>query len=253
MSAKSDKIRNQFVMQTGAIDAITKPFDAQALVAVIDNAIRRSTEWKARGEALSAGRMHDDFAADSTDSQRAPPTLGDAEARRIRVTHEYVKRLASLVAPAFAAAPEGKLDEARIASTLTAGVPPDQLRELADWLRAIDFGDGATLALSGDLSIIPIGAILQLCQIEAQTGVLLVSNGKTEVYIAMRSGLIDLVQARNAGKEFRLGRYFVEHGLLTPGDIDAALREQRTVDKNGPVPASAAGTPPTLRGAAANA
>src|SRR4051794_15153402 len=41
MSAKSDKIRDQFVLQTGAIDAITKPFDAQALVAVLEHALRR--------------------------------------------------------------------------------------------------------------------------------------------------------------------------------------------------------------------
>src|SRR5262245_35196528 len=30
MSAKGDRIRDQFVQQTGAVDAITKPFDAQA-------------------------------------------------------------------------------------------------------------------------------------------------------------------------------------------------------------------------------
>src|SRR3984957_6173177 len=41
MSAKSDRIREQFVQQTGAADAITKPFDAQALVAVIENAFTR--------------------------------------------------------------------------------------------------------------------------------------------------------------------------------------------------------------------
>ncbi|HEX3851268.1 MAG TPA: response regulator, partial [Polyangiaceae bacterium] len=35
MSAKGDKIRGQFVQQTGAIDAITKPFDARGLIAVI--------------------------------------------------------------------------------------------------------------------------------------------------------------------------------------------------------------------------
>src|SRR5687767_8816338 len=39
MSAKADRIRDQFVQQTGALDAITKPFDAQALVAVVENAL----------------------------------------------------------------------------------------------------------------------------------------------------------------------------------------------------------------------
>src|SRR4026209_3002971 len=34
MSAKGDKIRGQFVQQTGSVDAITKPFDARGLIAV---------------------------------------------------------------------------------------------------------------------------------------------------------------------------------------------------------------------------
>src|SRR3974377_1757326 len=42
MSAKSDRIGAHFGQQTGAVDAIAKPFDAQALVAVIENAMRRS-------------------------------------------------------------------------------------------------------------------------------------------------------------------------------------------------------------------
>ena len=43
--------------------------------------------------------------------------------------------------------------------------------------------------------------------------------------MSIREGLIDLVQARGAGNEFRLGRYFVEHGLVTPDDIDRILRD----------------------------
>lgn len=170
MSAKSDRIREHFVQQTGAIDAITKPFDAQALIAVIENAIRRAEAWRARGAALAAG-IPEDFEA--LDSLRPPS--GEVDAHR----------------PA---------------------------------------------ALSGDLAVIPIGAALQLLQIEAQTGVLLVTDGKTEVTLSLRSGLIDLVQARNAGAEFRLGRYFVEHGLVTPADIDRLLRDNTPTPRPPPEP-----------------
>src|ERR1700733_1536536 len=52
MSAKSDKIRDQFVQQTGALDAISKPFDAQALVAVIENALRRVETGRASAVRL---------------------------------------------------------------------------------------------------------------------------------------------------------------------------------------------------------
>ena len=51
MSAKGDRIRDQFVQQTGAIDAITKPFDAQALVAVIENALRKVNSVRASSTA----------------------------------------------------------------------------------------------------------------------------------------------------------------------------------------------------------
>jgi DNA-binding response OmpR family regulator len=158
MSAKSDRIRENFVQQTGAIDAISKPFDAQALIAVIENAFRRSETWRARGAALAAG-IPDDF--DSTEPVRMP--VGNEVASRV--------------------------------------------------------------ALAGDMSVIPIGAALQLLQIEAQTGLLVVTDGKTEMTLSLRNGLIDLVQARGAGREFRLGRYFVEHGLVSHEDIDRLLRD----------------------------
>jgi hypothetical protein len=45
----------------------------------------------------------------------------------------------------------------------------------------------------------------------------------SEVLITWRKGLVDLVQSRGAGDEFRLGRYFVEEGLVTPTEIDAIL------------------------------
>jgi DNA-binding response OmpR family regulator len=153
MSAKSDRIRDHFVKQTGAIDAITKPFDPQALIAVIENAIRRAQEWRQREEVVDA-RVVDE---DQVEAQAA-----------------------------------------------------------AEILRS---------ALQGDLAIIPIGAVLQLLQIESKTGILAVTDGKTEVTLSLREGLIDLVQARGAGSEFRLGRYIVEHGLATPADIERILRD----------------------------
>jgi CheY-like chemotaxis protein len=167
MSAKSDRIREHFVQQTGAIDAISKPFDAQALIAVVENSFRRSQQWHARGEALASGILEDFL----------PPDV-------IRVP--VAREAASLV------------------------------------------------AMAGDMSVIPIGAALQLLQIEAQTGLLVVTDGKTEVTIALRNGLIDLVQARGAGREFLLGRYFVEHGLVTPDDIDRLLRENTLTARPSP-------------------
>jgi DNA-binding response OmpR family regulator len=160
MSAKSDRIRDHFVQQTGAIDAITKPFDAHALVAVVENAIRRSKQWAGRTDAA--------------------------------------------VDPSFPS-------------------DPDQLDARASSESAVQ-ATSTHPALSGDLGVIPIGAVLQLLQVESLGGVLVATDGTTEVNVSIRDGLIDLVQASGAGHEFRLGRYFVERGLVTPDDIDRLLR-----------------------------
>jgi DNA-binding response OmpR family regulator len=158
MSAKSDRIGAHFVQQTGAIDAIAKPFDSRALVAVIENAMRRSERWRARGAA--AGDIPDGLdGLDGLESSESTSDIGALHA-----------------------------------------------------------------ALAGDMNIIPIGAALQLLQVEGKTGVLVVGDGSMEVTISLRDGLIDLVQARGAGREFRLGRYFVERGLVTDEDIDRMLR-----------------------------
>src|SRR5215216_1697290 len=65
MSAKGDKIRGQFVQQTGAIDAITKPFDARALVAVIEGALSKATEGRARPVPEGAKMPDEDMIAES--------------------------------------------------------------------------------------------------------------------------------------------------------------------------------------------
>jgi DNA-binding response OmpR family regulator len=235
MSAKSDRIREHFVQQTGAMDAITKPFDAQALIAVIENAIRRSEQWRARGEALAAG-IPEDFEAEVLRS------TGDTDSRRARIAVEMLKRLSSVLSPVLGKLPHAVVgNESQLAIELLGLLTAEQVRELGDAMRGLDMGAGR-VALSGDMGIIPIGAALQLLQIEGQTGVLLVTDGKTEVTVSMRAGLIDLVQARGAGNEFRLGRYFVEHGLVTPDDIDRLLRDNAPTPR--PPPPDAKAAPP---------
>jgi len=49
MSAKSDRIRGQFVQQTGALDAITKPFDERSLIAVAEGALAKAKLRAAMG------------------------------------------------------------------------------------------------------------------------------------------------------------------------------------------------------------
>jgi len=210
MSAKSDRIREQFVEQTGAIDAITKPFDAQALLAVVGNAFRRVE----RGHTPVPGPIREEQL-----TTKPPPP--DEATVRAQAAIAFGTRLAAVLAPAVAALrPEELGREAQLTQAILQGLSPEVLGDLSGSLRQIESAAGGAVALSGDLAAIPIGAILQLLQMEAQTGVLHVSNAHMAVVCTLRNGLIDLVQSRGGGDEFRLGRFFVERGLVTPEELD---------------------------------
>lgn len=175
MSAKSDRIREKFVLQTGAVDAITKPFDAKALVTLIEHALSRIADGKVAERVASAHVL------EGNERPSNPPP--------------------SFPAPRAAVDPQA-------------------------------------LVLSGDVAGVPIGAVMQLLQIESLSGLLVVTSGESEIRILMEKGRIDRVHSRGARDEFRLGRFFVEEGLVTPEEIDALLSappvEPPAVEGRGP-------------------
>ncbi len=219
MSAKSDRIREQFVQQTGAIDAITKPFDAQALVAVVENALRR----------VNSGRASSARLPDLDPEEPISPQPMEFETRRTHVAQIVATKLAHIVTRTMAEKPSATPGE--LAAALTDRLAKDALLEMVEAVRDLERGgeSGGTV-LSGDLGVVPIGAILQLLQVENQSGVLVCRSGTADVVATFRKGLIDLVQSSGAGDEFRLGRYFVEEGIVTPLQIDEAMTRMRAGD-----------------------
>ncbi len=152
MSAKGDKIRGQFVQQTGAIDAITKPFDPLALIAVIENALAKKNAGDSFDDVSSAGRRRD---AEASGPHRVP----------------------SLIPPASEGDPRH--------------------------------------ALSGDLSCISIAEVLQLLELQRQSGALTVSGTGKRVILYVRSGLLDLARSRGLPGSFRIGRFLVQQQAIT--------------------------------------
>lgn len=76
--------------------------------------------------------------------------------------------------------------------------------------------------LSGDLALIPLAEVLQLLQVQRQTGVMRVMSGARGLHIYVQEGLVQLAKAAADKTEFRLGRYFVEMGLLTRPEVEEA-------------------------------
>src|SRR3954465_1019226 len=109
MSAKGDKIRGQFVQQTGAVDAITKPFDARALVAVIEGALAKTAEGRARPVPEGAKMPDEDTIADSMRPSGFP------KQSRMKTSIEVAQHVAHAVVPAvLALSPEERVSEASL-------------------------------------------------------------------------------------------------------------------------------------------
>ena len=230
MSAKSDKIRETFVRQTGALDAISKPFDAQALVLVVANALRR------------VERGHQSQARIELEAEEPvsipPPNLEDTQARVAAALGEELGRalssappppvlVASVPPPPSSPSFSSTGNVQHLAGSLGSLLTPEILQKLAFALKDLEVAEPPPL-LEGDLGVIPIGAVLQLIQMERLTGVLTVRRGDpprpndapVEVTVTMRLGLVDLAQSKGTTTdEFRLGRHFLEAGLTTPTDI----------------------------------
>lgn len=207
MSAKADKIREQFAEQTGAVDAINKPFEPTALMAVVEGALARGREPKT---------------TKSPPRQDAPPRSAPKPQVSSGKPAVDPAELVGLVKAALEHLGEGlwrsnEQIEAAAAAAL-AGQPPPSQR-----------GEGRPReVLRAQAGAVPLGEVLQVLQMQQQTGVLEVQRDDgIEVRLHMRNGLVDLVSARGAGGEFLVGRYLIEDGHLTRDDLEDALQVSR--------------------------
>jgi len=162
MSAKGDKIRGQFVQQTGAVDAITKPFDARGLVAVIEGALKKHVEGRARPVPDAAAMLDEDALAESL----RPSLLRfseDPRLRRIQEAAELAAALAKLTGAEILRLPDlGESAEEPLAEAFTKAVTPEVLKAVSGLIKGFDFDEDNQDALSGDLKFISIAEILQL-------------------------------------------------------------------------------------------
>lgn len=224
MSAKGDKIRGQFVKQTGALDAITKPFDSRGLIAVVEAALHKNQRLQAGLGAMSRPNavVPESVAPESADGNRDP-----AE-RRVRAAYEFAGALADLVMPGLARTGMGG-PHARdaVVDAFRRTITPASMGSLTSLLRAIDFGSDTHEVLAGDLAVISVAEVLQLLQMQHQSGALNVAKRGSEVTLFVRSGLLDMAAARGLDDEFLISRYFLEQDLVTREQIDAVLTSQR--------------------------
>ncbi len=228
MSAKGDKIRGTFVQQTGAVDAITKPFDARALVTVVEGALSKTAEGRAR--PVPDGEKMPEEELPAADSLVRPSAM--VRHARQRAGAEFAQQVSNAIVPAILSlSPEDRTNEAAVTSAIARTMTNDVLASLSLTLKNFDLSEGVREAMSGDLALVPLAEMLQVLAMQRQTGILHVTNNRSSMTISVRQGQVDFVQARGSSDEYRLGRYFIEKGALTREQLDDLLAELRGTSK----------------------
>ncbi len=224
MSAKGDKIRGQFVQQTGAIDAITKPFDARGLIAVIEGALKKHTEGRGR-PVPEADSMPEDEESNAENLRPSRSSFSeDPGLRRVQSAQEFGLSLTHVVAPELAKIPEltPEVTEA-VGLAMQRAITPDNMGALSTLLKMLTFGENTRDALSGDISVISIAEVLQLLDLQRQTGVLSIFTRQSEITLYVKMGRLEFAASRGLRVEFRIGRYLVEDGAITREELHTVL------------------------------
>jgi CheY-like chemotaxis protein len=222
MSVKAEKIREHFLRQTGALDAITKPFDPRALLLTIESALQKVEEGKNRRSADTLPPSGESGEITGSESTLLDPITTPPPSSRVVVPDAFVRRMAEVAlrtAPLLGANDDAMGAMVAVRRALGEEALSTLYQEIA--------GATAKAVLSGDLAAIPLAEILQLLQLQRQTGVLAVFDKKTEVQVALREGLVDLATSKGAADEFRLGRYVLELGKLDRAQLDDFIAKER--------------------------
>ncbi|HEY3497231.1 MAG TPA: response regulator [Polyangiaceae bacterium] len=225
MSAKGDKIRGQFVDQTGAIDAITKPFDARGLVAVVEGALKRQEEGRA-GPVPDAASMPVDEALLENLRPSRTNFSDDPVLRKVQAAQELagaIERVVRLELRRQKQLPESA--EEIVKTAIERAIRPETLPALATLIRSLSYGD-AREVLSGDVSVISIAEVLQLLDLQRQSGALNVFTSDAEITLFIRNGRVDFAAQRGLRHEFLLGRYLVEDGAIGKDKLKSAIERR---------------------------
>ncbi len=189
MSARGDQIGDRFVSQNRVVDYITKPFSPESLLAVTDAAMRQK-QPRVRGLTV------------------APETKRSNLLSNLRAS--LAKRLADA----------GILD-----STMR-----EAFVEFFDDNLTVEFARNVltqannSLAMYGNLSILPLAEILQLLELQNQTGILWVRSRHQTARIAFLKGKLMLALGSGLSGEHVFGKIVIRENLLSEQELNDLLK-----------------------------
>jgi CheY-like chemotaxis protein len=227
MSAKGDQVGERFVKVMGIVDYITKPFSPEAITAVVQHTIGKYGR-AGGGEEQSPSLVTGEDLAATDDADRAQARTAALASMRRAIADVVSARVAAL----FALAQSSRDPDAQVATDAAAiaeaaGAALDD-GALAGMLGSMDlglFGDG-TPGLRGDLRVVPLAEVLQLLDVQEQSGALTVERSGARVDIYFRRGRVDQATAEGVPEEFLLGRFVLDAELMQRPDFESFLESR---------------------------
>ena len=227
MSARGDQVGERFVKVMGIVDYITKPFSPEAITAVVQHTIGKygaaappeeANPSLVTGEDLSATDDADRAQARCTALAQLRSSIADAASAQVALTEP--------ADPGARGAPNEIGRSAAIAATAVRAALDDAT--LLRLLGAIDLGllGDATPGLRGDLRVVPLAEVLQLLDLQEQSGVLTVERSGARVEIYFRRGRVDQAIASGVPDEFLLGRFVLDAELMHRPDFETFLESR---------------------------
>jgi CheY-like chemotaxis protein len=228
MSAKGDQVGERFVKVMGIVDYITKPFSPEAITAVVQHTVSKY----GRGDGELHG-VHDTPEIESlSDSNRQ---VRDEALRHVRAQISDVvgARIAALFGLADAARDDDDArvptDASAIADAARSALDDETLLAiLASW--DPDIAGGTAASLRGDLRVVPLAEVLQLLDVQEQSGILTVVRGNSQVDVYFRRGRIDQAVGLGTNEDLLFGRFVLDAELMQRHEFEQFLstRADRT-------------------------
>jgi CheY-like chemotaxis protein len=224
MSAKGDQVGERFVKVMGIVDYITKPFSPEAITAVVQHTIGKYGGPGVEEDHPSLVTGEDLSATDDADRSHAK-TAALAQLRG-----QISEIVTSRIALADAAAEGKKLDSGAIADALKSALDDAALMRVVASLDLGLFGEGMP-GLRGDLRVVPLAEVLQLLDVQEQSGVLTVERSGARVEIYFRRGRIDQAIGEGVPEDLQLGRFVLDAELMARPDFESFLETRATNPK----------------------
>ena len=242
MSAKGDQVGERFVKVMGIVDYITKPFSPEAITAVVQHTIGKySTADEVSEPIMSTGDISEDEAEAQAEAHRTREDRTNIlQSVRAAISEAIGARVAGLFSLADAARESDDMvateshvptDASAIANAASTALDDETLEDLLQAARPLFRAGADEPVLTGNLQVVPIAEVLQLLDVQKQSGILYVSRTGGTVEIYFRNGAVDLSIAEGVSEEFLLGRFIMETDLMKREDFEGFLESRAPGNK----------------------